>query len=136
MALTRHYDRQSGKDGPVSGALFVAPINFTEGVTGTYAHSVQLPAGMNLELVSVNVQASGIANTPSLTVGTAKAGAEIVAAVNVTTNLGDATLVSSSVTSGDVLDVRVVNAAGDTFDSVSVNLIGYVSAPPTSVKYR
>jgi hypothetical protein len=83
--------------------------------------------------VAIDAQSVGIASTPALTVGTAKAGTQIVATVNVTTALGALTLKASSVTNGGILDVQIINAAGDTFDSVSVNVYAYVADPPTSL---
>lgn len=124
-------------DGPVSGSIQILPVQFTNGATNsTYAHAIDLPAGMQFEITDINVQALGITSDPSLTVGTAKAGTQIVAAVNVTTNLGSATLKSTSVTAGGVLEVRIANDTGDAFDSIAVNIVGYVTAPPTSLVER
>lgn len=134
MALTRFKDRGSAKDGPVSGAIVCLPVQFSNLATNTtYGHAIDLPAGMAFEIVDINVQALGITSDPSLTVGTAKAGTEIVAAVNVTTNLGSLTLKSTSVSAGGVLSVGIVTDTGDAADSVSVNVFGYVSAPPTAL---
>jgi hypothetical protein len=91
---------------------------------------------MQFEIVDINVQSVGIGSDPSLTVGTTKTGTQIVAAVNVTTNLGSLTLKSTSISAGGILDVAVVTDAGDSADSISVNVVGYVSAPPTSVTER
>jgi len=134
MALTRFKDARAGKDGPVSGAIIYVPIQFSNCVTNTvYAQAWSPPAGMKVEIVDIDVQALGITSDPSLTIGTAKAGAQIVAAVNLTTNLGSLTLVSTEVDSDDVLDVRITNDTGDIVESASVNMTVYVSGPPTSL---
>lgn len=135
MGISRFHDPISDKDGPVSGALQIIPIQFSEGATGTaYAQSMQFPAGQGFEIVAIDVQALGITSDPSITVGTAKAGAQIVAAVNASTALGSLTLVSTSVPEGGMLEVRVTNDAGDAFESIGVTVYGYLSAPPTSVR--
>lgn len=137
MGLVRFKDARAGKDGPVSGAIIVIPVQFDDVAANETVHwSWSPPAGMELTIVAINVQANAVTSDPSLTVGTAKAGAEIVAAVNVTTNLGELTLVASVVTSGDVLDVRVIADAGDAAESVSATITAYVSAPPTSLLIR
>ena len=137
MALTRFYDRATDRDGPVSGALIIIPMVFEVGAASkAYAHQTALPAGMKLHLIAADCYAVGVTSDPSLTIGTAAAGTEIVAAVNVTTNLGALTLVSNDITSGDRLDVRITTDAGDAFEGISVTLYGYVSAPPTSEARR
>ena len=137
MALTRFKDARSGLDGPVSGALIVIPVQFTSVATNvSVAQTIDLPAGMNLELVAINVQALGITSDPSITVGTAKGGTQIVAATNITTNLGDLTLKATSLTAGGILDIKIITDTGDSLTSGSVTVFGYVSAPPTSVEYR
>ena len=138
MALTDFKDARTGLSGPVAGALVVIPFCFSNGTTGiTYAHTLDMPAGMNLELVAIDVNAVGITSDPSLTIGTSKAGTQIVAAANVTTNLGALTLKATSLTAGGELDIRVINdGADDDFDAITVTVFAYVSAPPTSVALR
>lgn len=138
MGLTRFKDARANKDGPVSGAIVIIPIAFGAMLTNvTEAYSWSPPTGMSIEIVAINVQAQAVTSDPALTIGTAKAGAEIVAAVNVTTNLGDLTLVSTAVTSGDVLDVRIVTDTGDALPGgAAVTIVAYVSAPPTSLLIR
>jgi hypothetical protein len=138
MALTRFKDARADKDGPVSGAIIVIPLAFAAMLTNKSQYfSYAPPTGMQLDIVSINVQSGAITGDPKLTVGTAKAGAEIVAAVTVATNLGDATLVSSVVPSGSVLDVRIVTDTGDVVaDGASVSITAYVSKPPTSLLIR
>lgn len=132
MALTRFYDRQSGRDGPVSGAFVIIPCQFTEVGTNTYAHQTKLPAGMKLRLIAADCYAVAVTSDPSLTIGLTAAATDIVAAVNVTTALGALTLKAYDVTSGDRLDVRITADSDDGGEGISVTLYGYVSAPPTS----
>lgn len=125
------------EDGPVSGALQVIPIQFTfAGTNRSLAHCIDFPAGMAIKIVDINVQALGIVSDPSLTIGTTKAGTQIVAAVNVTTNLGSLTLKQTDITPGGLLEVRVANDTGDSFDSVAVTIFAYVCDPPTSLAVR
>jgi hypothetical protein len=138
MALTRFKDARSGKDGPVSGAIIVIPIAFAAMLTNVSQYwSWAPPAGMKVELVSINVQSGAITGDPKITIGTAKAGTEVVASVTVATGLGVLTLKSTEIDSDDVLDVRIVTDTGDVVaDSASVTITAYVSAPPTSVEIR
>lgn len=135
MALTRFKDARAGKDGPVSGSLIVMPVQLTEAVTGTsYQWTLDLPAGMGLELVDINVQAVGVAGNPQVTVGSAKAGTQFVAAATLTTNLGSLTLKSTSVAQGGILSIQVANdATGDVAEAISANVVAYVSHPPTAL---
>jgi hypothetical protein len=129
-------------DGAFSGALQVIPIQFSNGATGiTYSHAIDLPAGMKLRIVAIDVQALGISNDPALTVGSAKAGTQIVATVDLTTNLGSLTLkdVTDSIyttAAGGIVEVQIINDADAAFASCSVNIYAYVSAPPTSLTAR
>ena len=129
-------------DGAFSGALQVIPITFTNSATSSsYAHTIDLPAGMKLQIVAIDVQALGITSDPALTVGSTKAGTEIVAAVNVTTDLGALTLKSTSdsiytTAAGGIVDVLVATDTGDAFDSICVSIYAYVAAPPTSLVAR
>ena len=137
MALTRFYDPRTNRDGPVSGALIVMPIQFSVMATNvTAAHQFVLPAGMKLHITAASVYAVAVTSDPALTIGTSAAGTEIVAAVNITTNLGTLTIKTSAVTSGDRLDVRIVTDTGDALVGGSVTLFGYVSAPPDSEARR
>jgi hypothetical protein len=137
MGITRFKDARADKDGPVSGAIIVIPVVFDDIANSETAHwSWAPPAGMEITLVAINVQANAITNDPKITVGTAKAGTEVVASVTVATALGELTLKSSVVTSGDVLDVRVVADGDDVAESVSATITAYVSKPPTSLLTR
>jgi len=137
MGLTRFYSRESGRDGPVSGALQIISVGFDDVASNETVHrQIVMPDGMAFYIVDVEVYSGTVASDPALTMGTTAAGTEIVASVNVTTNLGSLTLKSNLVTSGDRLDVRVVADADDTAENVSVTISGYVCAPPDSEAWR
>jgi hypothetical protein len=134
MGITRFKDRVTGKDGPVSGAIIVIPVSFAAMLTNVSQYwSWSPPAGMKIELISIDVRSGAVTSDPALTVGITKAGTQLVAAVNVTTNLGVLTLKATEVTSGDILDVRIVTDTGDAVaDGASATITAYVSAPPTA----
>ena len=134
VPCTRFYDRGVDKDGPVSGAICVLPVHFyTMTATSEAAYRWSPPSGMQFTIASIYVRADAVGSTPSLSVGTTIDGTQIVAAVNITTALGAVTLKSYDVTSSNVLDVRVVCAAGDTMTNGSITITGYVSKPPTAL---
>lgn len=135
MTLSRFKDARAGKDGPVSGGIVVFPICFSSGATNTtYTQTIDLPAGMALTLVDINVQADSVTGNPSLTVGSAKAGTQFVAAATLTTNLGSLTLKTTAVSAGGLVSVQIANdSTADAWDNVTVSVVGYVSAPPTSL---
>lgn len=137
MGLSRFYSRESGRDGPVSGALQVISVGFDDIANNETVHrQIKLPAGMAFYIVDIQVYSGTVTSDPSITVGTAAAGTQIVAAVNAATALGALTLKSNAVTAGDRLDVRVVADAGDAAENLSVTISGYVSAPPDSELLR
>ena len=139
MSLTDFYDRVTDKSGPVAGAIIVIPISFDDVANSeTVEWSWTPPAGMKVTIVSAHVRASTFASDPSLTIGKTIGGSQVAAPVNVTTNLGNLTLKAAGldVSSSDILNVRVVADSGDSAEDVSVTLVAYVSAPPTSLRYR
>ena len=130
---TRFYDRQSGKDGPVSGGFVVIPVTYALCGTNTYAWAWAPPAGMSLEIFEIQARCVGVTSDPSISVGLTAAGTEVVAAVNLTTALGALTLKTNSVTSGSRLDVRLTCDSGDGAEGVSITVTGYITSPPTSL---
>lgn len=139
MSLTRFYDRSSDKDGPVSGAIIVIPITFDDvAASETVEWSWTPPAGMQVTIVAANVHANAVTSDPTVTIGSTKAGTQVAAATNITTNLGNLTLKAAGldITSSETLNVQVVADSGDAAEAVSVTLVAYVSAPPTSLQYR
>lgn len=134
MALTRFKNARAAEDGPVSGALQCIPITFDDVANNeTVSHRVVMPAGAAFKVTDVTVGADSVTSDPSLTIGTSAAGTQIVAAVNVTTNLGAATVKSYTPAAAGMIDVVLVADAGDAAESVYINLWGYLIAPPTSV---
>jgi len=135
--VTRFKRRVTGSttiDGPVSGALVAIPFQFPAGANGvTATQTLDLPAGMTFKVVSITIRVVTLASDPSLTVGTTVGGGQIVAAVNVTDGLV-ATLIATDVT--DLLSVVIVNDADDSYANCTVTVVGYISAPPTSLVER
>lgn len=127
------------RTGPIIGSFYPMVLCFNDdGVAGadTFQHTVDLPAGMQYEIVAIDVQANNITSDPSLTIGSTKTGAEIVAAVNVTAGLGALTLLTTSIAAGGLLSAQIVNDGADGFSAVTVSVFGYVSAEPTSEAKR
>jgi hypothetical protein len=88
---------------------------------------------MKYRIISINVQVATLAGDPQISVGSTVGGAERVAAATVAD--GDLTLIAGQedVAAGGIISVTVVNdGVGDGFDSMTVTVYGYVSAPPTS----
>lgn len=132
---TRFYDPGSGLDGPVSGALAIIPVNFETALTtnAAFYQQVHLPAGMAFEVTDVVAFCGAVTDAPSLTVGTAAAGAQVVAATTLVTGSNVATIVDGTVTAAGMLDVRITNNTTAAIAlPISVTLVGHVSAPPTS----
>lgn len=135
--LTRFYDRISGQDGPVSGALVVISVGFDDVANNeTVSRRIDLPAGMSFEVTDVVVSADAITDNPSLSIGSTAAGTQVVAAVAVTTDLGALTIKEGTIAAAGFIDVVLVADAGDAAESVSVSIVGHVAAPPTSVNVR
>lgn len=135
--LTRFYDRQSGQDGPVSGAIQVISVGFDDVANNETVHRViDLPAGMGFEITDILVRSGTVTSDPALTIGSAIAGAEVVASVNVTTDLGALTIVEGTIAAAGLIDVRVVADAGDAAENISVTIVGYPISPPTSIPSR
>lgn len=134
MALTRFKDARAGVDGPVSGALMCIPVLFDDVANSeTVSQRIEMPAGASFEITDIKVSADAVTSDPSLTIGDTAAGTQIVAAVNVTTNLGALTIKDGTIDAGGFADVVMVADAGDAAESVSISVWGYLTAPPTSV---
>jgi hypothetical protein len=135
--LTRFYDRISGQDGPVSGALQVISVGFDDVANSeTVSRRIDLPAGMSFEITDVVVSADAVTDDPALTIGSTAAGTEVVASVSLATDLGALTIKEGTIAAAGFIDVVLVADAGDAAESVSVSIIGHVAAPPTSVDVR
>lgn len=129
--VTRFYDRQADKDGPVSGALF--PIHvFVESQTGaqTVTRTIQPPAGMKLEITHGWFTASATGATPELDITGA---ATIVDTTTCTTDLGALTIASGECNNTSPLVISFTTTASDTITQGNLTLVGYVSAAPTTL---
>ena len=135
--LTRFYDRISGQDGPVSGALQVISIGFDDVANSETVHrQISLPAGMSFEITDIEVVSGTVTGDPQLSIGSTAAGTEVVAAVTLTADLGALTIKEGTIAADGLIDVRLVADAGDAVENVSVSVVGHVAAPPTSVDVR
>ena len=135
--VTRFYDRVSGGDGPVSGALQAISVGFDDVANSETVHrQIKFPAGMGFEITDISVISGSVTSDPALTIGSTAAGTEVVAAVNVTTNLGALTIKEGTIAASGLIDVRVVADSGDAADNISVTIVGYVTSPPTTVGTR
>ena len=141
--LTRFYDRESGQDGPVSGALQMINLSLaTAAATNTtYIRQVHFPPGVGFEITDIRVWAGTVTSDPAISVGTAAAGTQIVAAANLATGNQVLTIKDGTVAAGGLIDVRVVNDTGDAIalgaqPPLTVNIFGYITSPPTSVPER
>jgi len=136
MSSTR-YKGRDGVTGPVIGALQCIPIQFDDVANGeTASQRIELPAGAAFEVTDIKVSADSVTSDPALTIGTSAAGTQVVAAVNVTTDLGALTIKDGTVAAGGFLDVVLVADAGDAAESVSVSVWGHIASEPTSVAKR
>lgn len=145
MSGSKPFNRVKGRDDdvPVSGSIQVIPVCFSNLVTNTaYTHTIDLPAGMKMRIVDINVQAIGLTTVVTVQVGSTKAGTEIVAAAAVTTNLGSLTLKSANdddeveIAAGGLISVTVTTDAGALLDGAVASITAYVSNPPTSQAVR
>ena len=135
--VTRFYDRVSGVDGPVSGAiqLIHIPIEIL-GTATTFIHRVNLPAGMSFEITDAEFSAAGVTATPDLTIGDTAAGTQVVASVTCATNLGALTIKDGTIDAGGLISIVVAATASDVVTQGNLTLAGYVTAPPTTVANR
>lgn len=136
MASTRFKGR-NGVTGPVIGALQCIPVLFDDVANDeTVSQRIKLPAGAGFEIVEINVSADAVTSDPSLTIGTSSAGTQVVAAVDVTTDLGALTIKEGTVGAGGFIDIVAVADAGDAAESVSINVWGHLTSEPTATAKR
>jgi hypothetical protein len=131
--VTRFYNRQSGLDGPVSGALQVIYIPIPSVTNSTYNCNVQMPPGMGFEITDVNISAGAVGATPAVIVGDTAAGTQVVASVTITTTLVTCTVKDGTIDAGGAIYVAVSCTASDTVTEGNITIVGHVSSPPTSV---
>lgn len=135
--LTSYYDRESGQAGPVDGGIQVISVGFDDVANSETVHrQIKFPAGMGFEITDISVVSGSVTSDPALTIGSTAAGTQIVASVNVTTNLGALTIKEGTIDAGGLIDVRVVADAGDAADNISVTIAGFVTSAPSSIPVR
>ena len=136
MSLSRFFDSQSGRNGPVIGALQVITLNLESAVVTNVdiTQEVHLPAGMAFKVTDVQVWCGTVTSDPEITIGTVAAGTQIVAAANLATGTQALTVKTYTEAATGVISVLIDTDTGDAIAlPVSVNIIGFVSHPPTSV---
>lgn len=130
-------DRRGGKSNPIEGSMVVLPVQFDDIVANeTAAYQWSPPAGTKLEIIGIDARCTSHAGDAQISVGSAAAGTQIVAAVTLATTLGALTLVATEITASNVLDVRLVADANDAAQSVSITVFGYISNMPDSLAVR
>ena len=137
--LTRFYDRISGQDGPVSGAIQILNFVFDTAPTknDVLSKQVQLPTGMAFEIVDVSSFSGAVTGDPKLTVGSSAAGGEVVASLTMVAGAVQHTVVEGTIGAAGLIDVTITCDANDSIAlPVCVTLVGHVAAPPTSVNVR
>ncbi len=137
--LTRFYDRISGQDGPVSGALQILPVSLSIAVVTniTTIRQFHLPAGMGFEVTDIEVFVGTITSDPVITVGDTAAGTQLVASVALSTGANVLTVKDGTIDAGGLIDIRIVTDTGDAIAlPVSISVVGHNTSPPTSVPVR
>ena len=143
MNLTKFRDKD-GNDGPVSGAIQTWELEIGIGLVNVaYVRRIDLPKGAKLKVTHAKAYADALAGDPSLTIGSDTAATAIVAAINLTTNLGaltvkttsDSNIIGSN-TTGTQLVVTITNDADDTFSGANINLYGHIVQAPTTYDDR
>lgn len=138
MSLTRFYDRQSGRCGPVIGALQSFSVEFANIVAAETDEQVmlQLPAGATFEISDVSsftgaIGAAGV----TFSVGTTTGGEEVVANVAMVAGVMNHTIVEGTVGPATLVYVTLTGGAstGTAAAPIVVTITGYISTPPTSV---
>lgn len=130
MALTRFFDRQSGRNGPVIGAtqmFYIHVASITGGADPVY--TVTPPPGAEFYVTHGNWTASATGATPSMVITGA---ATIVAATTLTTDLGALTVVAGVCNNASPLTITFTTTASDTVTFGELTISGYLSAPPTT----
>lgn len=125
---------------PYAGAITAIPVVLRgQYLTNrNYDHKFTLPSGMQFKLNSIQVATMGtVTSDPQISIGTAAGGTQIVAGVNLTSNLGSLTLKATTL-SGDTY-IRIATDTGDSTGLgavITAMLIGHWQAPPTAMYLR
>jgi hypothetical protein len=145
MALTRFYDREQNGDGPVSGALqLIAVPHATALATNTtIVERFDLPTGMAFKITDIKVfmgtttAASTGVVPPRINVGATAAGTQIVNVANLVTGANNLTIKDGLVAAGGAVNIRIVSATNSSAAlPISINVVGHVFTPPTSIDVR
>lgn len=134
--VTRFFDRFDNQDGPVSGAIQLFNIQLdTALVTNTTVfRQAHFPAGMGFEVTDVEIFAGTVVAGVAVTVGDTAAGTQIVASEALATGSTELTIKDGTVDAGGLVDVRITsNTTGTMALPVSINVVGHVASPPTSL---
>lgn len=131
--VTRFYNRQSGLDGPVSGALQVIYVPIPSVTNSTYNHIVQLPPGMGFKITDVSISCGAVGATPTLIVGDTAAGTQVVAAVTITTTAIACTVKDGTIDANGAIYTAITCTASDSVTEGNLTIVGHVTSPPTSV---
>jgi len=136
MSLTRFYDRQTGVDGPVSGALVVLPVTVAASGATTPEYVVNLPAGMSFQVTDVLMSAAVVTATPTIGIGDTASATAIVNTTTFSSTAAALTVADGAVAAGDIIKITITSTASDRLREGNVTIVGYVSSPPTSVGTR
>ncbi len=135
--LTSYYDRESGQAGPVDGGIQVFSVGFDDVANSETVHrQISLPAGMSVEITDIVIVSGTVTSDPQLTIGSTAAGTQVVAALTLTADYGAATIKEGTIAAGGLIDVRLVADSGDAVENVSVSIVGFVAAAPSSIPER
>jgi len=135
VKTTRFYDSQTGQDGPVSGALQIITLNLETAVANSdvLSQEIHFPAGMAFEITDITVFCGTVTDNVTIKVGSSDAGSDIVASVALATGSNALTIAEGTISAAGMIDVTITaDATGAVALPVSINVTGYVTAPPTS----
>jgi hypothetical protein len=140
---TRFKNPTTGLDGPVSGSLQIItiPLAAALATNTSYIRQTHFPPGVGFEVTDVRVWCGTVGGDPEFSIGTAAAGEQIVAKMNLATGNNVPTIVDGTVAAGGIIDVRIVNDSGDSValgaqPPATINIFGYITSPPTSMGVR
>lgn len=132
--VTRFYNRQTGMDGPASGALQIVYVPMPS-ITGaqTPEFRVSMPAGMKFNVTDAYFTAAATGATPTIAIGNTSDATAVVNTVTCTTNLGALTIKTGLVPVGDEILVTITSTGSDTITEGNLTIVGHIAKAPTSV---
>jgi hypothetical protein len=134
--IVTRFKQRDGGDGPVSGAIQLINIQLDTALATntTVFRQAHFPAGMGFIVTDVEIFAGTVVAAVNVTVGDTAAGTQIVASEALATGSSELTIKDGTVDAGGLVDVRITsNTTGTMALPVSINVIGHVASPPTSV---